>query len=85
MGKRGPKQTAWDELTEHTKKQYFYANDPRVPADYVPAHGKRSPKADTLEWMLREKKRIEDRLKILTFKINILQAPKAEVKEFEFK
>ena len=77
--------SAWENLTEMTKKQYYYAGDPRVPEDYVPPGGKRVPKADTLEWMMREQKRLSDRLKILNFKINILTGSLQDIiKEYHF-
>ena len=84
MGKRGTKPSDWDNLSENTKRTYYYAGDKRVPDGWEPPSGPRCPKSESLEWMIREKKRIEERLKILNFKIGILQAPRQEVKEFNF-
>ena len=67
------KQKLWEELTEHTKKQLYYAKDPRCPEDYRPPAGPRCQKSETLPWMEREKVRLETRLKIINFKIGILR------------
>ena len=85
MGKRGTKPSEWDSLSAMTKRSYYYAGDYRVPEGWEPPAGKRCPKAETLEWMVREKKRIEERLKILNFKINIMSAPPQNIiKEYDF-